>query len=256
MLATMLVALLGNTALVQDEATTSRPLPKNSPALSAKELAGEYQEGGGMWRDVLRLSPDRRFTFTSEGGLGPLDMGRGGWRFEDGVILLEPDKQTKTLPMGLESRLIPIDWGRQRYLVAESRMLEFCDAIRRGAFKPADLYWLRHSSLFLLRVGDEHHDPIGLPNIPAPWTPYLHKPFTAKIKTVRKDRSFVVDRGVSAGLVLDTRLRIADPSGWRGFSTGWKVIAVTEDEALCIPTETTYDESIVKPGATLVSAGK
>lgn len=119
------------------------------------------------------------------------------------------EEDGKDTPLKTEFVLYPVTWGERVYLIYESDLDDFTDAINLGLepreFSPQDTYY----GSFLLRDGDEQKKTRGVPGLPSKYTDrLLSKPITATIvsvETVGKDQVATIDQGRLAGVKVGMR---------------------------------------------------
>jgi hypothetical protein len=193
----MLLAAAGNAPATPRQALSSGPSP-----LSLPDLAGTYVETNGRYGTVLTLYRSGRFRFsTSRDNLDvPEKRSRGTVRIEKGVLLLKSalpmrvDEEWERLP----TRLVPILWGKRRYLVrhGDRFILAFCNNINLGYEPRTSIIGVPY-----LRQGGEKIRVTGPPAMPGQWRDYLlQKPVTCRVTQVTGDIAGEVDVGAEGGL--------------------------------------------------------
>jgi len=133
--------------------------------------AGRYFFGDGLGVNVdLWIAPESGFVFEWHGCLGLYDRNFGKIKSGENAIRLEcelPNDPSRGF-QGIDTDLLPIRWNERRYLVAITKMTEFCNAINSG-LEP------RNSArgLFFLREGDEEKSAKGRPLLPENYARFI-----------------------------------------------------------------------------------
>jgi hypothetical protein len=195
--------------------STSSPNPK---ALLAT-LAGEYFLGTGFVIQSLMVSPDGRFEFAWAADDGGYYREKGTAEMRDGSLILHlrtPETNRGHGPFPPPKHL-PVRWGKRLYLIADTDVLRFCNAVNLG-LEPRDSWWGR----FYLRVamtekvknGVEEpslETAAGLPSLPQQWTPFLLKrPLRGQVIDVLNNGRAIVDLGSQEGVRVGMELLIED----------------------------------------------
>lgn len=130
------------------------------------------------------------------------------------------EEEGKDTPQKTEFVLYPVTWGERRYLIYESDLDDFTDAINFGLeprdFSPQNTYY----GSFLLRDGDEEKKTKGVPTLPSKYVDrLLSKPITATIvsvETVGKEQVATIDQGRLAGVKVGMRFipKEQQPEPW------------------------------------------
>jgi hypothetical protein len=140
----------------------------------------------------------------------------------------------KDSPMKTEYVLYPIKWGERMYLIYESGLGEFTDAVNLGIEPRDDNQQYDYYGTFLLRDGDEAKKTKGVPSLPAQYKErLLAEPITATIvsvETVGKEQFAIIDKGRLAGVKVGTKFLTKDekPAPW---SKGGIVLSVEDTSA-------------------------
>jgi len=232
-----------------------------------KKFAGEYVTGHEFGGGSIKLEADG--TFSEDGGSddGTGILTSGNYIFSDGVLdfkitkqtghrrdgeeydLLDPDERKKMFrtddndEVKREFKLLPIEWSERIYLIYESDLKGFANAVNLGIEPRASLRSDRAFSpwigSFYLRSGDERKKVSGKPKLPAEWLSFLlRKPLTATVISVQKvdkKNEFVtiitatVNKGSRDGLKVGMKLAIKDEDLYLGF--GPEVISVDKRTA-------------------------
>lgn len=176
---------------------------------------GTYRDGNGYdWRELL-FAHGQGFVYragTCVGSYASLgDVSDGA----DGLRLARRQQSAPADGLAEPATLLPIAWGRRRYLVPENRLGDFALDIHAGA-EPRCRYWGR----FLLRSGDERSVVSGPPQLPAAWQGLLRrKAAVLRVKALAVDEqadvdgsrrlryTLTFDGGADRGLLVGTRLR-------------------------------------------------
>jgi hypothetical protein len=168
-------------------------------AMECTAVAGEYYLGDGTgvnWS--LDLRPDGTFRFTWDGCLGNYDEKSGSWCYEDGIVSLDlwSRKPDPVFSSSLPASLRAVTWGDRLYLVADSELIDFCNAVNDGG-EPRDLAW----GSFFLREEDWSRPATGAPKVPDGYREQLlSAPVRGRLVARIDERSGTVDRGERDGL--------------------------------------------------------
>src|SRR6185436_12407323 len=169
----------------------------------------------------LSISPKSGFVFEWHGCLGLYDRNYGAVTLTNERVHLSFTFENKQQGFqGIASDLIPIPWGKRRYLVPADEMVGFCNHVNDGT-EPRDGI---HGSE-LLRRGDEKKPVSGLPKVPKEFHDYLiSKPIVAEIISVGayktrpsvvdwkfKDTPVVINVGSDKGLRPGMELLVTEP---------------------------------------------
>ena len=198
---------------------------------SANELAGTYFAGHDFGGSSIELKADGTYsqghgscTYSTEES-GKFYISNGVVRFtiakytgkqfsdeEKEVDLFDAKARKKFFdyddddiePLETEFSLVPIKWGERIYLIYESALKDFSNAVNLGVEPRAEMRSEHYFGAFFLREGDEQKIVSGKPTLPAEWQPFLlSKPVNAKIVAAEKqgeDTLGIIDRGRSDGL--------------------------------------------------------
>jgi len=184
--------------------------------------AGEYYAGDGLGVNMaLCVAPRSGFVFEWHGCLGLYDRNYGAATWTNDRVHLSFTFENKQQGFqGIAPDLIPVPWGKRRYLVPAGDMVGFCNRVNDGS-EPRDGM---HGSE-LLRRGDEKNPISGLPKVPKEFQHYLiSKPIVAEIISVGayktrpsvadwkfKDTAVVLNAGSSQGLSTGMELLVTEP---------------------------------------------
>lgn len=136
--------------------------------------AGRYETHD----QTLELSPESGYVFRQFYHGVEHDAERGYFREADG-ILFAPQSEDR----GFRRGLLPVRWGRRRYLISKDELKEFANRINQGGEPRYDV-----PGFFLLRAGDEGVPADGFPVLPEPERGLLlEKPLDATIVKVGLD---------------------------------------------------------------------
>jgi hypothetical protein len=137
-------------------------------------------------------------------------------------------------PFQKEFSMFTVKWSDRIYLIDESDMKRFADAVNMGIEPRNALHsWRSEGSpwmgSFFLRSGDEKKKVVGPPPISQPWRDMLlERPVTGKVIRIDKTEKInewnteitaTINRGSNSGLKVGMKLVIADaeePSAWDG----------------------------------------
>lgn len=176
------------------------------PLTDPSSLVGKYYLGDGLgYNNYLDLRPDGRFAYKWEGCLGTYDENAGGYRLEEGMLVLSPERRSiRKSFKGTPTRFLPVSWGPRLYLVPEAETLEFVNEINQGREPRNEVH-----GRFYLREGDEKIPVSGFPVLPAKWQDYLlKKPAEGKvIKTEKRRADINIGKkyGLKEGMLLTAR---------------------------------------------------
>jgi hypothetical protein len=200
----------------QIETRPARPHQEPSQPTMAT-LAGEYLLGDGFVNETLNLSVTGRLKYLWSADDGGISHGIGEAKVVDGRLVLKaviwfPNREPKLFP-----EYYPIRWDKRLYLLSESDMLPFCNAINLG-LEPRDELWGRFYVRFVLspRARDGVEEPkldkaVGLPELPRPWSDFLLKrQLHGRVIHVLNDWRAIVDLGSGAGLRVGMELLVVD----------------------------------------------
>lgn len=221
-----------------------------------KKFAGTYVTGHEFGGGSIKLEDDR--TFSDGGGSddGTQISTSGNYTFSNGVLhfkitkqigrragdgkefnLFNPDERKEMFrgndngEVEREFKYLPIEWSERIYLINESELKNFANAINLGIEPRSSLISRDDSSpwygSFYLRSGDEQKKVTGNPKLPEKWLSFLlRKPLIATVISVQKvdKREFIsistvtINKGSKDGLKVGMRLLTKDevPSQWNG----------------------------------------
>lgn len=138
--------------------------------------AGRYESHAKS----LELAPVSGYVFTQYYDMGPSEESERGYFHEKNGGLTARQSEEPEFQQGL----LPIRWGRRRYLIPRDRLKEFANRINQGMeprYEPAGSFWLR--------AGDESIPADGLPDLPDPERSLLlEHPLDATIIKLGVDR--------------------------------------------------------------------
>lgn len=174
-------------------------------SLGDHEWAGEYGNGFGI---SVMLAPKSGFAYAVHGCCGLVDVNHGYVDEYAGKLCLTFIFQNERHV--LDDVLIPVAWGPRRYLIANDKMIDFCNAVNGDGFA-------RMSTLSLLTCRDESKVPVGLPTVPEEFERYLlSQPVETEIigvGTRSEERAVVnLNRGKKHGLLPGMELYVVDPA--------------------------------------------
>lgn len=134
----------------------------------ANDWSAQYYEGDGLGENVIiSLDENAGITATWYGCMGLYGANEGRIENEpSGRLSFHfqlPNGKPDEGPIGIfPETVIPVRWGKRRYLVPEDRGIDFVNAMHHG-FEPRDGDW----GTFLLARGDESKPVNGLPDLPS-----------------------------------------------------------------------------------------
>ena len=146
--------------------------------------AGEYYEGDGLGVNVsLAIVPKHGYVFEWRGCLGLYDRNYGNVTVTNGRIQLAFTFTNRQHGFqGIADELIPVPWGKRKYLVPAKNFIGFCNEVNSGSEPRKGLH-----GRFLLRCGDEKIKVTGTPTIPNEYKRCLLKqPVEAVITKIGK----------------------------------------------------------------------
>ena len=232
-----------------------------------KKFAGTYVTGHEFGGGSIKLETDG--TFSEGGGSddGTEISTSGNYILLDGVLhfkitkqtgkraldrkefnLLDPEERKEMFrgdssgEVEREFKYLPIDWSERIYLIGESELKNFANAINLGIEPRSSLISRDDFSpwygSFYLRSGDEQKKVSGKPNLPEEWLSFLlGKPLTATVISIQnvEKRQFVtistvtINKGSKDGLKVGMRFVTKDevPSQW----DATEIISVEKDKA-------------------------
>src|SRR5690349_4972479 len=120
-------------ALAQLAAAAPAPPKPDQPFA---DLAGDYYEGVTRYGTVVTLGPNGWFRFTTQRDnlAVPNKKCKGMFWEWQGTLIFKPTKQIKIDEEweAPPTRLVPIKWGKRRYLVREEQAQDFCNSVNLG----------------------------------------------------------------------------------------------------------------------------
>ena len=146
--------------------------------ITPDELAGTYVFGFAFGSSTLRLKSDGVYSIESS-DCTTIYSESGTYLLSGGVLRLKASKRTEREPgddkeadvlVGLEERrLVPVRWSYRMYLIYESDLESFAEAVERGVEPRSELTSMSNSydGAFYLRRGDELKPVSGRPALPA-----------------------------------------------------------------------------------------
>jgi len=230
--------------------------------LSASELAGTYVAGHNFGGSSINLQADG--TYSRDSGACTMATKESGKYFlADGVIhftilkytgvqfsdeskeidLLNPEARKeffgykddeKVDPLKTEFSLLVVKWGERVYLIDESDLRDFSNAVNLGLEPRPELRSEPYYGSFFLREGDLQKNVSGKPSLPSEWQTFLlSKPVTAKIVSLEaqdKTQVATINRGSQDGLKVGMRLLVKKqvPFLW---SSGGEILSVEKRTA-------------------------
>ena len=221
------------------------------------DFAGKYYTGHGFGGGSLVLHPDGGFqqhdgsddgtritttgTFIAKDGELSFSILKSiGHRGDDREFnMLNPKERQEFFGIQMEAlakefSMFSVIWSGRIYLIDESNMKRFADAVNMGieprhALSSSDMEGSPWMGSFYLRSGDEKKKPSGPPPLPQPWRDLLlAKPVIGKVIRVDKvekindwydEFTATINRGRRNGLKIGLRLLIpghVGPSAWNG----------------------------------------
>lgn len=218
------------------------------------KFAGEYVTGHEFGGGLVSLGGYGTFADRDFSDDGTEISASGTYTFSDGILhfkitkragrrrddkeynLLNPAEIREMFGNAVrdevikEYRFLPVEWSERLYLIDESDLKNFANAVNFGIEPRPSLYSRHYSSpwygSFYLRSGDERKKVSGKPRLPAKWLAFLlRKPVTAtviNIEKVEKKNELVtiitatINKGSRDGLKVGMKLLAKDeePSSW------------------------------------------
>jgi len=230
--------------------------------LTPSELAGIYFAGHTFGGSSINLQADG----TYDQGSGACTMATresGKYFLADGVIhftilkytgvqfsdeskeidLLNPEARKeffgyrddeKVDPLKTEFTLLVVKWGERVYLIDESDLRDFSNAVNLGLEPRPELRSEPYYGSFFLREGDLQKSVSGKPSLPPEWQTFLlSKPVRAKIVSIQpqdKTQIATINRGSQDGLKVGMKLLVKEqePFLW---SSGGEILSVEKRTA-------------------------
>ncbi|GAB3380235.1 hypothetical protein [Lysobacter fragariae] len=183
--------------------------------------AGEYFQGDGLGANItVMIAPQAGVAATWFGCMGLYGANEGRIREQpDGRLSFQFTQVNPGGFGGFADEVVPVRWGARRYLIPNSRMFDFVNAIHRG-FEPRP----RMHGMFLLARGDETKPVTGLPALPEKFRQAIRSRAldvgVVKVESRPDFRSggycekryrVTVDHGDADGLVPGTTLNVKSP---------------------------------------------
>jgi hypothetical protein len=164
-------------------------------------LAGEYYEGTSLYGTVLTLGPNGWFRFTTQRDNFDVPEKRCKGMFWEwqGTLIFKPTTTIKTREdwEAPPTRLVPVRWGKRRYLVREVHGQDFCNSVNLGD-EPRTFWGAPY-----LRGEDFRIKVNGPPDVPERWRRYLlASPVYCKVTEVIPEAGYRIDSGSNAGLLV------------------------------------------------------
>ena len=150
-------------AVVRRLARVREAIEHGSPAA----WAGEYYEGDGLGANIqLSLEPNAGIAATWHGCMGLYGSNEGEVEErDDGALLFHfnrPNGETGGPTIGTFPTILkPVRWGARRYLLSDTQMIEFVNAMHHG-MEPRDEPY----GFFLLATNDDRAPVSRLPDLP------------------------------------------------------------------------------------------
>lgn len=227
-----------------DEAAIERQrkvIDREIASLGAHPWAADYYQGDGLGANIrLSLAPAGGVVATWHGCMGLYGANRGKVVERDGALRFEYVAPNAAGFGGFPEAVHPVRWGARRYLIPESKLIDFVNAVHRG-FEP------RHDAhgMFLLADGDEKRPVNGLPMLPPGTLALLRRqPLEASVRSVdgvevkREENASLgcnhiyrvtLDRGARDRLAPGMGLTLVSPTSPAATA---EVLSVTPDSAI------------------------
>jgi hypothetical protein len=208
------------------------------PESEFKKYAGNYVTGHEWGGGSIKLDNNGNFFESAGSDDGTAISTSGTYRFENGLLIFSITRKTisrgggkvynlldpidlKEWSLGNDTeidkqfKLLPIEWSGRIYLIYETDLKNFVNAINLG-IEPRP--WLTSDSAvspwfgsFYLRSGDQRKKVLGRPDLPKEWRAFeLSHPVIAKVVKVisRKQEKYglesivVINKGTNDGLTI------------------------------------------------------
>lgn len=125
----------------------------------APDWAGEYYLGDGLGGNfMVHVAPGAGYAWIGSGCVGTSTPELGSVTAEGDILVLRSLATASGAPPGRRLRIVR--WNNRRYLIDDSRMVEFLEAIRFRDEPRREIH-----GRFYLRVGDEEELPLGMPGL-------------------------------------------------------------------------------------------
>lgn len=204
-----------------DEAAEAqrKRIQQETATLKQHPWAGDYYEGDGLGANIrISLAPEAGIAATWHGCLGLYGANRGKVVQRDGVLRFEYEQPNQEGFGGFPDALRPVRWGERRYLISETKLIDFVNAINHG-FEPRD----QVHGMYLLADGDEKRPVAGLPELPGPMLDLIRRrPLEVRVVSVdaaekRKSKTgsdcgfhyrMTLDGGARDGLAPGVELKV------------------------------------------------
>ena len=155
------------------------------------------------------------------------------------INLLDPNERKEVFGndsdgIQMEFELLSIKWSDRVYLIDESDLSNFANAVNFGLEPRSELSSEPYYGSFYLREGDQQKSVLGAPRIPDKWRSILlRRPVIATVVTLKGDAKgtlATVNKGSKSGLRVGMRLltKNEEPSPW----SGSEIVSVTEKSAI------------------------
>jgi hypothetical protein len=210
--------------------------------LTASELAGTYIAGHSFGGSSINLQADG--TYSQESGACTMSTKKfGTYYLSDGIVrftvlkytgvqfsdesketdLLNPEARKEFFdygddeqvePLKIQFSLLLVKWGERIYLIDESELRAFSNAINLGLEPRTELLSEPYYGSFFLRESDLQKSVNGKPQLPGEWRTFLlSKPVTAKIVAIDtqvKTQIATINRGSQDGLKVGMKLLVKE----------------------------------------------
>lgn len=175
----------------------------------ADEWAGEYYEGDGLGENTsLYLGAQSGVAATWFGCMGLYGSNEGDIeRTGDKTLVFHFNKSNdERMPGSFPDAVRTVRWGQRRYLIPQSRQIDFVNAINRGMEPSSDQH-----GMFLLARDDREKPASHLPDLPDAMLALIRRtPLLIRVTSVEAE----TERRSSPDFATCTfRLRMAVPPG-------------------------------------------
>ena len=145
--------------------------------------AGKYYQGDGLGTNIyLSLFGDGTFKYQWHGCMGLYDSNSGTVTHEDGKLDFDCQEYRPNSLNFIDTGeiFILVSWDQRTYLIPETEMIDFCNAINDGT-EPRN----RAHGFFLIRGGDYKKPADGAPDLPEQYLKMLlNEPIEATVTSI------------------------------------------------------------------------
>lgn len=165
--------------------------------------------------EVFTVRGDSTYTFTyGTGGLGFYEKS-AKLRYQAPWVLIERPRPPSDGSVYLDvHRFLPVKWGARRFMIAESGVLSFCEAVRLG-WRGNEVMGFGHvlphqSESDFETLKKPMTSSSSMPELPTEFNQWTKKPFEARILSKNRWNNqflrYTINRGTRDGLAPGTSL--------------------------------------------------